>query len=133
MSHLINGMETERPKRMHPDMSHWRQLRQTVFARFGGFCAACPSPADDLHHRHYDRFGCEEEGDVVPLCRDCHEAITSRLRAARYAERAKPAPAVEPVERAPRPVPRKAVTPTPVIGGLPVDRPALPSPGLTRF
>jgi hypothetical protein len=27
----------------------------------------------ELHHLSYERLGCEHQGDVVPLCRGCHE------------------------------------------------------------
>jgi hypothetical protein len=30
---------------------------------------------DDLHHRTYDRLGCEGHQDLIPLCRSCHGAL----------------------------------------------------------
>jgi hypothetical protein len=35
--------------------------------------------------RTYDRLGCETDGDLTSLCSDCHRAVTSFLRARRYA------------------------------------------------
>ena len=41
-------------------------------------CAVCDaqwSLADDLHHLDYQRLGHEEDTDLLPLCRHCHELI----------------------------------------------------------
>lgn len=27
----------------------------------------------NIHHRTYDRVGCEDMGDLITLCRSCHE------------------------------------------------------------
>jgi hypothetical protein len=70
----------------------WRtnpaRLREFEAARFE--CRLCPATAADgatleSHHRVYDRFGCEIDGDLTSLCSACHREVTSFLRARRYA------------------------------------------------
>ena len=80
----LDGHLIERPTHAHPFPERWVSLRAQVFAEQGGRCGTCPAEAQDLHHRHYNRFGDEERTDVIGLCRVCHDAITSRLRAYRY-------------------------------------------------
>lgn len=54
---------------------HWRGVkdhyRQT---RMPQTCVVCRDPNIDLHHRSYKRLGVERMDDLVPLCRDHHEA-----------------------------------------------------------
>ena len=41
----------------------------------------------EVHHKTYDRFGDEDvERDLITLCCQCHEAITSVIRSRRYDE-----------------------------------------------
>ncbi|MBR0967209.1 hypothetical protein JQ554_24240 [Bradyrhizobium diazoefficiens] len=70
----------------------WRtnpvRLREFEAARFE--CRLCPAAASDgtlleAHHRTYERFGCEADGDLTALCRNCHHHVTSFQRADRYA------------------------------------------------
>jgi hypothetical protein len=39
----------------------------------------------EVHHRTYERLGCELLADLTALCRECHKMVTSSLRARRYA------------------------------------------------
>lgn len=80
----FEGALIERPARNHPNREAWEEMRRLVFKEQEGRCATCPGPFEELHHRHYNNFGNEAREDVVGLCRLCHEAITSRLRACRY-------------------------------------------------
>jgi hypothetical protein len=43
-------------------------------------CLVCSSRPIQLHHRTYVRLGCEEFGDVTPLCRPHHEAVHDWLK-----------------------------------------------------
>jgi hypothetical protein len=70
----------------------WRnspaRLREFEAARYE--CRLCPAAASDgitleAHHRTYERFGCEADGDLTALCRECHRDVTSFQRARRYA------------------------------------------------
>ncbi|UCF52501.1 MAG: hypothetical protein JSV48_25330 [Bradyrhizobium sp.] len=63
-------------------------MREFEAARFE--CRLCPAAASDgtlleAHHRTYERFGCEADGDLTALCRNCHHHVTSFQRADRYA------------------------------------------------
>jgi 5-methylcytosine-specific restriction endonuclease McrA len=53
-------------------------------------CRLCTHSAADgylleVHHRTYERLGSEVDGDLTTLCSECHEGVTSMLRARRYA------------------------------------------------
>lgn len=62
-----------------------RELEAAKFA-----CRLCPNSAAnghqiEVHHRTYERFGCEVDGDLTALCSQCHKDVTSILRARSYA------------------------------------------------
>lgn len=42
-------------------------------------CMVCQSNQIELHHNDYSRLGCEKLTDVVPLCREHHEAVHAVL------------------------------------------------------
>jgi 5-methylcytosine-specific restriction endonuclease McrA len=53
-------------------------------------CRLCPNSTEtghviECHHRTYVRLGREIDGDLIALCRECHNGVTSMLRARRYA------------------------------------------------
>ena len=56
-----------------------------------GRCRLCNVHSDDavihVHHRTYERFGCEWASDLTTLCEECHDVVTNMLRARRYARR----------------------------------------------
>lgn len=52
-------------------------------------CNAGPEDAQlEVHHRTYERLGCEETSDLTTLCSECHVVVTDSLRRRRYAGRA---------------------------------------------
>jgi hypothetical protein len=60
----------------------WRQRWLDKWLAVNGrepVCQACGRPwtltNGDLHYRSYERLGWERWGDVVPLCRSCHEKL----------------------------------------------------------
>ena len=54
----------------------WAAFRQTYYRTHARACAACEAPTFvDLHHVTYERLGRESVGDVVPLCRRCHDDV----------------------------------------------------------
>ncbi|SIO66857.1 hypothetical protein SAMN05443247_11491 [Bradyrhizobium erythrophlei] len=70
----------------------WRdnpaRLRELEAARFA--CRLCPNSAAEgysieVHHRTYERLGCEVDGDLTALCGPCHQGVTSMLRTRSYA------------------------------------------------
>jgi hypothetical protein len=62
---------------------HWRKVRDEALNRAQGRCALC-NATDRLqvHHRTYERRGCERPADVVVLCDDCHGRHHGHLRVA---------------------------------------------------
>lgn len=57
--------------------AHWVGFRRRWYARNPlPACFACGERGRiELHHRTYKRLGCENYGDVVPLCRACHQEV----------------------------------------------------------
>jgi hypothetical protein len=74
---------------------HWQEVRQAELERAGYRCRLCNERGHDprepiqrsitgglvftmraelnVHHRTYERRGCELPDDVITLCRECHE------------------------------------------------------------
>ena len=78
----------------------WRTRAEAVRQRDGERCRGCNRGADEtrleVHHRRYgapknECGGCVLTGvaddDLVTLCADCHDAITSVRRRIRYGDR----------------------------------------------
>lgn len=54
----------------------WERRREAYYARHPRVCRACRSTQwIELHHHSYARMGHEHDDDLVPLCKDCHEAV----------------------------------------------------------
>jgi hypothetical protein len=56
--------------------AHWAKLKREY--REGDLpqhCLACRDSNYELHHRSYERLGAEIRGDLIPLCRKCHEKV----------------------------------------------------------
>lgn len=53
--------------------ANWRIKADRRMEMDGHVCQVCGKEASDVHHLTYDRFGHEEMGDLVSLCRKCHE------------------------------------------------------------
>ena len=52
----------------------WAETRQRILRRDGFRCSVCnASNGLNVHHRTYERIGCEADSDLVTLCRECHE------------------------------------------------------------
>lgn len=63
-----------------PADAYWYNLKDRMKVRAWkkafGKCEYCwLRPYRDLHHRHYEREGREEPGDVMLVCGVCHELI----------------------------------------------------------
>lgn len=41
----------------------------------------------EAHHATYIHLGCEERGELLAICRECHEEVTSFLRRRGYRRR----------------------------------------------
>lgn len=70
------------PYRKYLFTQEWRSKRQRVLARAGNRCQVCNSAQQPLniHHRTYERRGREKLGDLLVLCRRCHETFHQKLR-----------------------------------------------------
>lgn len=54
--------------------SHWKALRKEVLLAAQSRCQVCYSPGPlHVHHRTYDRRGCEWLSDLIALCVVCHD------------------------------------------------------------
>jgi hypothetical protein len=51
----------------------WRAKADARLEMDDHVCQVCGGEATDVHHLTYDRFGREDMGDLVSLCRRCHE------------------------------------------------------------
>ena len=72
----------------HLHSAAWREIRQRALEAAGHCCQLCPATEDlEAHHRTYENLGDERDGDLTVLCRECHEVVTSMLRARRYANK----------------------------------------------
>jgi hypothetical protein len=97
---MQNAIE-DRSKQAHMKTSYqtyitsaaWRDnpARIAEFAAAGHRCRICNAEGAEAgleaHHRTYERFGKEEAGDLLAVCRECHRVITDHLRRRRYARR----------------------------------------------
>jgi len=70
--------------------SAWRNspARQAELKAAGYRCRICYRPGTEVelqvHHRTYERLGCELPGDLLCVCAECHDEVTSFLRRRRY-------------------------------------------------
>jgi 5-methylcytosine-specific restriction endonuclease McrA len=63
----------------------WQELRQKVLQRDNNMCQTCCNTKSlEIHHKHYNSLGKEKLEDLITLCHECHEAITSIIRGRRY-------------------------------------------------
>ena len=59
----------------------FREYFDKVCQLFGGRCAVCNNGGKiEPHHRTYERLGCEEGMDCIPVCRKCHTPCDTRRR-----------------------------------------------------
>jgi hypothetical protein len=96
---LVNAARVRRLSTMpfseYLQTQHWHEVRQAELERAGYRCRLCNAAGHDpreppkrsptggliltvraelnVHHRTYERRGCELPEDVITLCRECHE------------------------------------------------------------
>jgi 5-methylcytosine-specific restriction endonuclease McrA len=52
---------------------YWRAIRRRVLYRAGNQCEHCGSSQNlQIHHKTYERLGCEQMDDLEALCDSCH-------------------------------------------------------------
>lgn len=64
--------------------SHWQNLRANKL-RYANFrCQLCNSGRElNVHHKTYERKGCEWYADLIVLCGDCHETFHENRKLAK--------------------------------------------------
>ena len=69
--------ESDQLKRMkyneYLKTQHWQRRRISALKKANNSCQICNSNERlDVHHRTYERRGCERPTDLTVLCRQCH-------------------------------------------------------------
>lgn len=68
------------PYREYLLTEHWQETRERALWRADRQCRLCSSTEDlNVHHRTYERLGCEHNNDLTVLCRDCHAKFHDKL------------------------------------------------------
>ena len=74
LRHLLFVRDSPSDYQLYLRTKHWQQVRAAALLRYDNRCAVCNSPDQpDVHHRTYERRGCERPEDVIVLCRGCHD------------------------------------------------------------
>jgi hypothetical protein len=59
----------------------WLRFRADALRRAGGACQLCGADGLlEVHHKTYQRLGCERPEDVICVCPACHEVIHELVR-----------------------------------------------------
>lgn len=63
------------PYRDYLQTPEWKERRKRIMRKAGFRCQVCNAYGVQLnvHHRTYERRGCEWDADLIVLCRTCHE------------------------------------------------------------
>jgi len=58
----------------------WRERRIEALEDADHICDICGTKKNlHIHHKHYNSLFKEKEGDLVCLCKECHEDLHGRL------------------------------------------------------
>lgn len=72
MQHTIKDLRTM-PYPDYLKTQHWQSQRQIALQRAMRRCQVCNSTRQlEVHHRTYERKGCELPEDTTVLCKSCH-------------------------------------------------------------
>ncbi len=56
----------------------WRLKRKEVIEECHNICERCGrTPVENIHHLTYENLGHEQRGDLMGLCRACHEYLSA--------------------------------------------------------
>jgi len=70
----------EMPYREYLQTEHWKLLREKCIRRAKCLCQLCNQGGTlNVHHRTYERRGCEFLKDLIVLCRACHAKFHDKL------------------------------------------------------
>lgn len=68
------------PYKEYLQTEHWLEFREARIRGVGYRCQLCNGGGIlDVHHRTYERRGCEQWNDVTVLCRNCHGKFHNKL------------------------------------------------------
>jgi len=60
---------------------HWWRVRDTLFKKAHYRCDLCNGPGPlNVHHKTYERIGCEHYEDLIVLCQPCHATFHGKLK-----------------------------------------------------
>jgi len=78
--HGSGKWDKDRPSAQERGYGHaWRKIRERVLTRDRRTCTSCGQPATQVDHvtpKH--KGGSDDAGNLVSLCRDCHDKKTGR-------------------------------------------------------
>ena len=87
---------TEYESYIRSDAWRFAPARLAELLASGGRCRICNAGSTaatlTVHHRCYDRLGCELADDLTTVCGECHDGVTDMLRRRSNASRALPEP-----------------------------------------
>lgn len=75
----IQGPITKEKYRLYRESPIWQNRKKTFWETHKKVCYCCEGVATEIHHNKYENIGREKNRDLVPLCRDCHQAVTDMV------------------------------------------------------
>lgn len=72
--HALHVLLKTMPYEDYLQTEWWKGVRRMALRRADNSCQLCNAKNVqlDVHHRTYERRGCERREDVIVLCRECH-------------------------------------------------------------
>jgi len=68
------------PYKQYLQTEHWKQMRAKMLRKAKNRCQLCNSESLlNVHHRTYERRGCEWKVDLIVLCSYCHAKFHDKL------------------------------------------------------
>lgn len=64
-------------RNVYLNSEHWEDVKRRYReSKHPWVCYVCGTTVHlQLHHKTYERIGCEELTDLIPMCKDCHFAV----------------------------------------------------------
>lgn len=91
--HIENELKVRRNTKISPSKTRqtgyynsdeWSKTRERIFARDDFVCQSCGKGAECVHHITYERFGEENDLDLISLCKACHYEVHQRQNSVSY-------------------------------------------------
>jgi len=75
----LEAVTREAERQAYMASGDWDHRRRDALRRAGYRCQLCNADKPlDVHHRTYERFGNELPGDLIALCRECHDRFHAK-------------------------------------------------------